>query len=393
VRRLAPAVLALLALALAPTAAHAAAGMEVAVQDDSVFVSQSYYKRASALKDAEALNASWLRVNVLWSGVVGKSAKSRSKPKTIKYDFTSYDGVVTAARAKGINVQMSLTGTAPAWATGNKKVGGYKPNAKLYADFVRATVAHFKGFVSRYSIWNEPNHVGWLTPLGSAAKLYRALYKSGYSAVKKADKNAKVLFGELAPFARSKKTATEPLAFLRAVLGVNAQYKGGGVRFTADGFAHHPYDFEHAPDFVPSNGDSVTMSTLGRLTGALDALAANASLRTPGHGALDLWLDEYGYMSHGKHAVPAATHAQYLVRGFEIAQANPRVRQTLQYLLAQPTSKYAFFDTSIMDRKGKRSAAFNTLADWTHKAALDGRITSPFTKPPKKPPPYKDPVR
>jgi hypothetical protein len=60
-----------------------------------------------------------------------------------------------------------------------------------------------------------------------------------------------------------------------------------------------------------------------------------------------------------------------------MAQANPRVRQLLQYLVIKPPSKYLFFDTSIAGRNGKGTAAFNMLAAWARTAANTGRIAKP----------------
>jgi hypothetical protein len=377
---------ALFALAV-PASAGAASGMEVALQDDPVFVSQEYYKRDKALKQAQALNTSALRVNVAWWTAV-KNGKSRRRPKKIRYDFTAFDGLVSAARTRGIAIQMSLTGPAPAWATGNRKVGPYKPNVGLYAQFVRAVATQYRGLVSRYSIWNEPNHIGWLAPLGSQAKQYRSLYAAGYKQIKKVDKNAAVLIGETAPYASRKGSATPPLKFIRDVV------KPGALR--ADAFAHHPYDFDHPPDYQFPGGDNVTIGTLPRLTGQLDQLYANGRLRTSSGGPLDVFLTEYGYFASGKRRVADKTRGTYLARAFEIAQANPRVRQMLHYLLVKPNKKYLFFDTSIVSRSGKESAAFTALANWTAAAAADGRITKPggTSKPPSNPPPpgYRDPL-
>ena len=43
-------------------------------------------------------------------------------------------------------------------------------------------MSHFRGLIDRYSIWNEPNYVGWIAPLSSGPKIYRALYTAGYAA-------------------------------------------------------------------------------------------------------------------------------------------------------------------------------------------------------------------
>ena len=348
----------LVALALAaPSSASAAPGMEFALQDDSVFVAREYYSLNKALDQAAALRITHLRVNVLWAATVGRSASSRSKPRKIKYDFTSYDQIINAARARGVQVQMALTGPAPAWATGNKRRGPYKPNAKLFAHFVRAAATQYNGIVGRYSIWNEPNHTGWLTPLKSQASLYRSLYKAGYSAIKKVNKNAQVLIGETAPYASNKRTAQPPLKFLRAVACKSCKLR-------ADGYAHHPYEYSHPPGYQYPGRDNVTIGTLPRLTGALDKLWKSGALRTPSGGGLDVYLTEFGYHRQGRFKMPDSKRGDYLRVAYDIALANPRVRQMLHFLLVEPPKKYAFFDTSLVSRKGAESEAFKKLATW-----------------------------
>jgi len=67
------------------------------------------------------------------------------------------------------------------------------PRGGLYfEDFVEATVGHFHSLVNRYSIWNEPNHDGWLRPSAEAPRLYRSLYVAGHGAIKAADRRATV---------------------------------------------------------------------------------------------------------------------------------------------------------------------------------------------------------
>jgi hypothetical protein len=358
-----------------PARAGAATGMELALQDDSVLVGNQYYGRDRALNKTAELNVTWIRVNVLWSSVVGSSANRKSRPSHVNYDFTSYDALVSAARARGFQVQMALTGPAPAWAAGDKKRGPYKPKYRYFEDFVEATAGHFKGLVPRYSIWNEPNHVGWLAPLKSAPALYSQLYKVGYAAVKRIDPGAQVLFGETAPYSSRRGAATPPLAFLRGVLRANKSYRGSSRHaLVADGFAHHPYDFTHAPSYRFPGADNVTLATLSRLTSALDKLAKYKLLRTPQGGRLDVWLTEYGYMASGRNAIPDARRASYLKSAYETARRNSRVRQMLQFLLVQPASEYRFFDTSLITRKGSESRAYRTLRSWAYRSAKGGKI-------------------
>ena len=75
------AVLACALLAGVAPAAHAAKGMEVALQDDGVFVYQAYYNRDKALKRLQQLHVTRLRVNMNWTTVLGRQARSHKKPR------------------------------------------------------------------------------------------------------------------------------------------------------------------------------------------------------------------------------------------------------------------------------------------------------------------------
>jgi hypothetical protein len=218
----------------------------------------------------------------------------------------------------------------------------------------------------------------------SSAKLYRALYLAGYSAIKRVDRGAQVLMGETSPFALGHgRNATSPLKFLRAVTCANQRYKRAKHCGTlkTDGYAHHPYDFDHKPTYRYPGKDNVTIGVLSRLTGALSKLRKARLLTTPSGGVPYVYLTEYGYFSSGSRKVSDSKKAKYLVQAFTIAQKNPRVRQMLHYLLLQPPrGRFRFFDTSIASLKGKPTKAFTALEKWATKAASAGRIA--VTTPP-----------
>src|SRR4051812_24949387 len=261
------------------TSAHAARGMEVAVQDDFAMVlgiPKAHY-REKGLKLSQGLSASWIRANVTWSYVVNKYKRQKKAPKKITYNWSGYDALIRQAAAKGIHVQLALTGPAPAWATGNHKVGVDRPKASAFKAFAKAATEHFRLLsVTRYSIWNEPNHRSWISPVSKGPSLYRGLYTAGYAAIKTADPSAQVLIAETSPFELGKKgrNATAPLKFLRGVTCAKANYKRARncATLKTDGFAHHPYDFRHKVTYKYPGKDNVTLATLSRLTSALTKL-------------------------------------------------------------------------------------------------------------------------
>jgi hypothetical protein len=361
------------------SSAQAARGMEVAVQDDFAMVlGITKGGRPKGLKLAEGLRASWIRANVTWSYVAGKAAKKTKEPKKIVYNWTGYDGLISQAAARGIHVELSLTGPAPKYATGNHKIGPDRVKAAPFKRFAKAAAEHFGSNVTRYSIWNEPNHRGWLAPVSKQAKLYRALYTNGYSAIKSVSPDAQVLIGETSPYSigRHNKNAQAPLRFLRGVTCASSHYKRAHKCATlkTDGYAHHPYDFQHKPTYRYPGADNVTLGTLGRLTSALSKLRKAKLLTTPSGGVPFLYLTEYGYLKSGKYKLSEKKRASYLVKAYNMAQRNGRVKQILQFLLLQPSRKYHFFDMSLATRTGKTGTAYKKLSAWAKGAAKSGRI-------------------
>jgi Beta-galactosidase len=343
------------------TPERAERGLEIALQDNAVFLERYYYDRDIALQQARQLGVSWIRTNVLWS---------RVEPSPGRFDWSQYDSLVAASHRYGINVEMSLTGMAPAWATGNGHLGVFRPDAARFGQFAHAAALHFRGLVTRYSIWNEPNFVSWLRPLQEQPGIYRRLYEAGWSAVKDADPNAQVLIGETAAYAQPGK-AMAPLAFLRQLAC------RGCTELRADGYAHHPYEFTTPPESDYPGAQNVTIGSLSRLTRTLDQLAADRLLTTPKGKPLPVYLTEFGYFASGRRALPASVRADWLVRAFEIAaRLYPRVRQMLQYLLVAPPPRFAggYFDTSIVSLAGQPEAPFAALSSWASREQRRGRV-------------------
>ena len=369
-------------VAAIPSSASAARGMEIAVQDDSAFVTElgSIGDRVKALDLARGLNASYIRANVNWSYVidVGNQKRQSKEPKNVIYNWTGYDALIDEAARRGMAVQLALTGPAPRWATGNRRIGGVRVKAAPFKRFATAVAIHFRTKVSRYSIWNEPNYVSWLSPLRSGPKIYRKLYIAGYSAIKKVDPASKVFIAETSPYGLRKR-ATAPLKFLRGVTCANKRYKRARKcsKLKTDGFAHHPYDFRHKPGYRYPGKDNVTLATLSRLTSALSKLRKARLLSTPSGGVPYLYLTEWGYFASGKYKISEKKRAKYLVDGFKKAEKNRRVKQMLQFIILKPDSKYLFFATYVASKTGKPMYAYKKLKAWADREVRAGRIKRP----------------
>jgi Cellulase (glycosyl hydrolase family 5) len=379
----------------APDDTRAARGMELAIQDDSLYVQGNRrWPGDKSFEYARALGVTRIRVNLLWAYTMPEvQYDARRKPAAINYNFTQIDSLIDRAAENGIRIHLSLTGPAPRWANARRAdqpKAWFKPNPVQFGEFAAVVGEHFRGRVDRYSIWNEPNWRTWLGPLNAAPGIYRSMYVRAYQAIKRADPRAAVLIGETSPYGRPG-LSTSPLAFLRKVTCVNRNYRRVGrcPRLKADGYAHHPYDFRHSPTFQYPGSDNVTIGTLSRLTRALDRLHRSGALRFTRGRRMPLYLTEYGYFATGHRALPARTRSRYLKQAYSIALRNGRVKSQLQYLmLTLPRSSQSTFNTGLVTARGKRLPQYNALRSWYR--ANRGRVKRPggfFSLPPAAPNP------
>ncbi len=365
-RLLALALLTLVMSLLAPAAASASSSQLSLFQDDRELLNGVGADRASVMERLDELGVDILRTNVIY-GKVYKTPSDLKKPSNFKtedpdnrhYDWSATDGLIDLAQAKGIKVQLTITGPGPRFSSDNPKKcrSGqpctYKPNTKEFGKFAAAAAKHFKGKASYYSIWNEPN-IGktWLQPryerrkgvgtVDYAAAKYRQLYMAGRNAIAKYDpahKN-KVLFGEVPSIA-------SPLPFIRATLCLDsrgnpfrgklakAQGCSGRVsKISTLGFAIHPYNQGalYGPTQRYKTKTSLTQAHLPRLHRLLDGAFKRKRISS---GARAVYITEFGYQTRPPDKSPGAAslakQAEYINESDRLFFGDPRVKWVSQY--------------------------------------------------------------
>ena len=99
----------------------------------------------------KAAGLGWVRIDLNWIDC---------EPSQGQYDFALLDGVVDAAKARGLSV-LAVVGYGPAWASSGDTMGDGPmddvPVEGAYPAFVTAVVQHFQDRVTHYELWNEPN--------------------------------------------------------------------------------------------------------------------------------------------------------------------------------------------------------------------------------------------
>jgi hypothetical protein len=419
VRRLLAATL--LALFAGPAAqALASSTQEATFQDDNHLIYSPHAEVRRTLDTLQGLGVDRLRITVLWKAVA-PSPDSRVRPAFDAADPAAYppgawdrfDFVLAEALARGIAVNFNVTGPGPLWAhrpaPREDAHDTFEPSPEEFGRFVTAAGVRYSGAyaglprVDYWSIWNEPNHQGWLTPQWRRERhmrspvLYRALFDHAYGALAATGHGSdKILAGETAPAgndSRGIKRYMRPMTFVRGLYcvdrrgrrlrGASARRLGCGASaaafrashpglFAAGGFAHHPYVLTHAPRVRPRDPGHVTISSLSRLTRLLDR-----AFRSYGSGRrLPLYLTEFGYQTPpDPFGVSFAQQAAYLNESEHIAFRNRRVRTLAQFLLYDDKDPISLtFQSGLLSRAGAVKPSFGAyrLPAWAPRRVRRG---------------------
>jgi hypothetical protein len=332
-------------------------------------------QREAAFSEIDSLGAHALRVVLYWQDVA-PDATSRVKPKLdmadpASYDWSKYQPVLDEAKARGWTVQVTASGPVPRWATNGARDTTTRPSPNEFRMFMTALSKHFGTEVSRWSIWNEPNHPQVLGPQydskhrPASPKIYRGLYAAALRGLADAGDTKPVLMGETAPTGTGKDVA--PLTFLRGALCLSDSYKkvGSCAKLRVDGYAHHAYTNNKGPLFKTTHPNDVMIGVLPRLVTALDKAAAAGVVAKK----LPIYLTEFGIQSVPDpfFGVSLQRQAEYRSYSERIAYYNSRVAAFSQYLLTDdaphldgPVSqRYSGFESGLRTSAGKAKPALD----------------------------------
>ncbi len=419
--------------------------LESMFQDDQYLLYEPTPVVKQTLATLRSLGVDRIRVTVLWRAVAPTPDSATRPAGFVASDpagypgFAPYDRLVALAGASGIGVNFDLSAAGPLWAMGGRSPQAhytdvYEPSAAEFGQFVAAVGRRYDGSyvpngaqrgalaalgapvsgplarVSYWSVWNEPNQPGWLSPQwrvagGARTMVSPALYRryvdaawTALGATGHGPARDTILVGELAPEGGGNAAPAEqpidPLDFLRALYCVDSSYRplagatagalscpsAGGDKafvtahpglFDATGFAHHPYSFFLAPNVgypsTPADAGFVPLVQLSRLENAVDRIySAYGVSRT-----IPIYLTEYGYETNPPNpfrGVSLARQAQYIDEAQYMAAQDPRVRSMSQFLLvdAPPDPKYppgtigywSTFQTGLLFASGAPKPSF-----------------------------------
>jgi hypothetical protein len=327
------------------------------VQDDAELLYRSDARIRANMRLLADLGVRSVRLTASWERLAPR-ARSPRRPAFDARDPAAYradgwvplDRAVREARAEGLGVMVDAGFSAPVWATAGDRSA--RPRRLVspadLADFCAALARRYRGEVSAYTIWNEPNLPQFLERQFAGADRaspasphhYRAMVAAALPAIRSVDAEAQVLIGGLAAYGRRR--GVPPLRFVRELACVDARLRpvrGGACRgferVEGDGFAHHPYSTATPPESVEpgASPDDVPIARIGELARLLDRLVAAGRLAP---GLRDIYVTEYGYESNPPDAgapYDPAQAARAWLGGEAIAAREPSVRTFAQFLV------------------------------------------------------------
>jgi GH35 family endo-1,4-beta-xylanase len=251
----------------------------------------------------------------------------------LRFDWSHADKVADAAHAEGVTLLARLDGV-PDWARPANTTWRYLDAGHYadYGDFVYAFVAHFKGRISHYIIWNEPNTAAEWGQRPPDPAAYTALLKLAYARAKQADPSCVVLLAGLAPNLEHEgsPTAMNDLIFLDRL------YDAGAAPYF-DGVAAHSYGLQAPPD-APSAPNALNFARVEQI---------HLVMQRRGDGGKPVFITEGGWNDSPRwsFAVKPYQRAEYTVRAYRKAQEDwPWVKAVCLWASRLPRPAYTYFD-------------------------------------------------
>ncbi|BBY47757.1 hypothetical protein MARA_12250 [Mycolicibacterium arabiense] len=295
------------------------------------------------LDDMLAIGVTNIRVFVPW-GLV--------EPVDNFFNWSSIDDIMSAAAARNMGVLAEVNGT-PVWGVANGPnlpLGSGVPNANLFKDFMSKFATRYKGTVSAYEIWNEPNYFQFLNPIDPVA--YANLLKAVYPVLKAIDPTATVVAGAVGATQTFPGFTVSPVEFVQKMLAA-------GAADFFDALSVHPYG-----DQIKYSGSCpscpATVLTPRQQVEAIMALVTGKKV----------WITEYG-VATGPAGVSEAQQAAWIKdlldhwQTYDPDVVGPVFLHTVRDFLVNPQNPADlenFF--GLWDLVGNPKDAAQMLKDW-----------------------------
>ncbi|HEY3341862.1 MAG TPA: hypothetical protein VGK81_07580 [Anaerolineae bacterium] len=241
-----------------------------------------------------------------------------------KYDWSHADETVLLVQHFNLKMLVRLDGD-PWWDrtyTDNGSIAGGPPkNYANFYNFCGVTAARYKGKVSGYQVWNEPNLSREWGGRAPDPAQYVTLLSGCYKAIKAADPAALVISAGLAPTGNGLPDAIPDTQYLEQM------YQAGAAPYF-DLLGVHAPGFKAAPETSPDVVAATPALGGERFFAFRHVEDMRAIMEQHGDAGKQVAILEFGWTTDPIHkdyawfAVDEQTKAQYMVHAFEWAKAH-----------------------------------------------------------------------
>jgi hypothetical protein len=328
---------------LLPAGASASTHVQYGVQDDAWLI-YGPEPPATRIQILQRLGVDLVRMTLRWDTIAPTSPADPRDPDDPAYRWDLYDPIMQRLHAAHISVLISLWGT-PEWANGQQKPNYIPKDGAAFASFAYAAAQKYP-WVTRWTVWNEPNTRLFLIP--NSPTLYTTrLLNPAYRALKSANPRNLVAGGVTSP--RKTPSGVSPIAWIRGMRAAHA---------LLDAYAQNPYPVR--PAETPSSGgcwrcSEVTMATLPKL---IAEVKRRFGTRTR------IWLTEYAYNSKPPSrwlGVSNTLQARYVGEAALRAYLSPRVDLLIHFLVRDEPNALKW-TSGFYTSRGKVKPSFNAYA-------------------------------
>ncbi len=280
----------------------------------NVFLEQegSSEARQRSFEMLRAAGVGWVRQQFAWKEIERDAKGDFFDRKWGRGAWASYDEIVNLAGEHRIQI-IARVDTSPAWARAGIEWDQTPPERfEDFGDFLFALASRYRGRITAYQVWNEPNlAIEWgQQPPDPAA--YARLLTLAHARIKQADPSAIVVTAAMAPTIEVSERALDEQLFLQRMYDAGA---GGAF----DVLAVQAYGLRSGPDDRRLSGGDVNFS---RTMLVRELMVRNGDATTP------IWATEMGWNAQPPTfdgPVPYGTvddelQARYTVRAFERAR-------------------------------------------------------------------------
>jgi polysaccharide biosynthesis protein PslG len=242
-----------------------------------------------------------------------------------KPSFAGLDRAVDQARKDGLGVLLSLGGVPAACSLVPRPsdVVHCPPTSAAdlvaYDAYLKRMLLHFRGRVSYFESWVEPNHVSMWPPAPDPSA-YAALLESEYAVVQQV--NAQYGLHDQLLFAS---IGGSDLGYLDNVLTAL------GARKAFDIVGDHPYRFPPDDPATPNYAISYPGGGHPKLTWTEELIDYEAQFTSHGYGTPPVWLTEFGWPgANGPDGCGGATsteadQASFLRSAYALLRSDPQL--------------------------------------------------------------------